>query len=120
MTTESLRLFLNKHMQKRLIRFRVDGFDCTLTLLGDLHKNKLEVFNAVVESPGTVVTIHFLCKGTSTTAEHVQETVIGLVFVMDEDEEETVICTFVSSHGKRTKLTKPNELFGCIEDMVLT
>jgi hypothetical protein len=53
-----------------------------------------------------------------TDTGHIQETVIGLVFVLGKDVE-TLTCTFISNNGKRTKLRKPVDLFSCIEDMVL-
>jgi hypothetical protein len=65
-----------------------------------------------------VVIVHFLCSGMCTDTGHVQETVIGLVFVLGKDVE-TLTCTFISNNGKRTKLCKPVDLFSCIEDMVL-
>ena len=116
MTIESLRLFLNRRMRKRVIAFALDDHECKLEMLGQF-RNKLEMFDAIMDGTGVVVTVHFLLTGVDKITEHVQETVVGLVFVCIDDA--VVKCTFVSNNGKRTKLTKPVELFDCIEDLVL-
>lgn len=123
---DNLRLFLNKHMTRRVIWFRTHYRECCLVLCCPAYRNKGDVYAAVEKFVNGTKSASFHINFWLVTEyrvrktgepDHETVTCLSLVFTRSLSNQRKLRCKLICSN-KTVELDRLNEMFDLISMLV--